>query len=144
MGTDQHLILARQKLAHRVDLGFRHARLVHPRRIAQIPLWRDPPVQKKPDSRKGSSAKLLPIERSGTTMIACRTLWLCNLSSAMNISARDLPDAGGDLINKYCSPRRVHARACISRMPSSSARDDAPVRAVVIETEGRDCVMSFA
>ena len=47
----------------------------------------------------------LPIDRSGTTMIACFTPWFASLSSAMNISARDLPDAGGDLISRYCSPR---------------------------------------
>ena len=28
-----------------------------------------------------------------------------SLSSAMNISARLLPEAGGDLISRYCSPR---------------------------------------
>ncbi|WP_265286481.1 hypothetical protein [Verminephrobacter eiseniae] len=45
------------------------------------------------------------MERSGTTMMACRKPWLLSLSSAMNINARDLPEAGGDLISKYCSPR---------------------------------------
>ena len=55
----------------------------------------------------------------------------------MNISARLLPEAGGDLISRYCSPRFAHARACIGRMPNSLAWLDAPVRAVAMETAGR-------
>ena len=43
---------------------------------------------------------------SGTTMIAWLRPWLASLSRAMNIRARLLPDAGGDLISRYCSPRR--------------------------------------
>ena len=31
--------------------------------------------------------------------------WFRSLSSAMNISARLVPEAGGDLISRYCSPR---------------------------------------
>lgn len=38
-------------------------------------------------------------------MIACFKPWLWSLSSAMNMSARLLPDAGGDLMSRYCSPR---------------------------------------
>ena len=69
-------------------------------------------------------------------MMACFKFWLCSLSKAINIKARDLPEAGGDLINKYCSPRRAYARACMVRMPSSLAWLEAPVQAVLIETEG--------
>ena len=76
------------------------------------------------------------MDRSGTTTMACFKPWLCSLSSAINISARDLPEAGGDLINRYCSPRLAYARSCIARMPSALALLDAPVRAVVIDTEG--------
>src|SRR5690606_20492556 len=92
--------------------------------------------QWKPYCDNGSSAKLPPMERSGTTMIAFRTFWLCSLSSAMNISARDLPDAGGDLIRRYCSPRIAYARSCMVRMPSSLDLVDAPVWAVRRETDG--------
>ncbi len=63
--------------------------------------------------------KLPPMERSGTTIMACLTPWLLSLSNAINISARDLPDAGGDLINKYCSPRLAKARSWMVRMPSA-------------------------
>jgi len=42
---------------------------------------------------------------SGTTISACLRPWFSILSSAMNINARDLPEAGGDLISKNCSPR---------------------------------------
>ena len=59
----------------------------------------------KPYLVSGSSWKLAPIDFSGTTMIACLRPWFCSLSSAMNMSARLLPDAGGDLIRRYCSPR---------------------------------------
>jgi hypothetical protein len=59
----------------------------------------------KPNLLSGSSLKLDPIDFSGTTTIACLSPWLCSLSSAMNISARLLPEAGGDLISRYCSPR---------------------------------------
>lgn len=92
--------------------------------------------QWKPNLDSGSSAKLPPMERSGTTTIALATPWLCSLSSAMNIRARDLPDAGGDLISRYRSPRRSKARSCMARMPISLALVEAPVRPVRSETEG--------
>ena len=60
----------------------------------------------KPAAVSGSSWKLAPMVFSGTTMIACLSPCLCSLSSAMNISARLLPEAGGDLRSRYCSPRR--------------------------------------
>ena len=41
-----------------------------------------------------------PIERSGTATITFLRPWLYNLSKPTNINARDLPDAGGALINK--------------------------------------------
>ena len=59
----------------------------------------------KPNWLSGSSWKLAPIDFSGTTMMACLSFWFASLSSAMNISARLLPEAGGDLMSRYCSPR---------------------------------------
>src|SRR5690606_29714435 len=73
----------------------------------------------KPNLLSGSSLKLAPMDFSGTTIIACLMFWLWSLSRAINISARLLPEAGGDLISRYCSPRRSKARSCIGRMPSS-------------------------
>lgn len=58
----------------------------------------------------------------------------------MSINARLLPDAGGDLISRFCSPRLEYARSCIGRMPSSLALLDAPVRAVRKETAGMGVV----
>src|SRR5690606_36444801 len=78
---------------------------------------------------RGSSAKLDPIDFSGTTMMACFSPCLASLSSAMNIRARLLPEAGGDLISRYCSPRLSKARSCIGRMPSSLALVELPLRA---------------
>ena len=59
----------------------------------------------KPNLLSGSSLKLAPMDFSGTTTMACLRPWLANLSKAMNIRARLFPDAGGDLISRYCSPR---------------------------------------
>src|SRR5690606_41196012 len=59
----------------------------------------------KPYFDSGSLLKLAPMDFSGTTMMACFKPWLCSLSSAINIRARLLPDAGGDLMSRYCSPR---------------------------------------
>ena len=72
----------------------------------------------------------------------------------MNINARLLPDAGGDLMSRYCSPRFSYARSCITRMPSSLALTDAPefevrsatvgiIRVVVIRNATRFRVGSF-
>ena len=44
MGAHQHLIAAGQELANRLHLGLRYARLVHARRIAQVPLRLDRPI----------------------------------------------------------------------------------------------------
>ena len=38
---------------------------------------------------------------SGTAMMTFLTPWLISLSKAKNIMARDLPEAGGDLMSKY-------------------------------------------
>ena len=67
------------------------------------------------------------MDRSGTTMIACLSLWFASLSSAMYISARLLPEAGGDLMSRYCSPRFCQTRSCIGRMPSAFARVELPL-----------------
>ena len=66
--ADQHLVVAFQELLHRVHL----AAVVAAGRVAQIPSSA-PPVQsaQKPDWLSGSSWKLAPMDRSGTTMIAC-------------------------------------------------------------------------
>ena len=42
-----------------------------------------------------------PIERSGTATITFLMPWFCSLSRAINIKARDLPDAGGAFKSKY-------------------------------------------
>jgi hypothetical protein len=47
----------------------------------------------------------LSVDVSGTTINAFFNPWFFNLSKAININALLLPDAGGDLISKYCSPR---------------------------------------
>ena len=83
----------------------------------------------KPKRLSGMSAKLAPMVFSGTTMTAWRTPWFASLSSAMNMSARLFPEAGGDLIRRYCSPRFPQARSCIGRIPSSLDRMVRPVRA---------------
>ena len=43
----QHLVSTAQKLAHRLNLGLRHARLVNARRVAQVPLRCHLPVPLK-------------------------------------------------------------------------------------------------
>src|SRR5690606_30879254 len=80
----------------------------------------------KPDLDKASSWKLEPMDFSGTTMMACLSPWFLSLSNAMNMRARLLPEAGGDLISRYCSPRRSKTRSCIGRMPSSLDLVDRP------------------
>ena len=45
--------------------------------------------------------------------------WFSSFSSAINIKARDLPDAGGALISKYCAEFALNAICCISRIPWS-------------------------
>ena len=64
--------------------------------------------------------KDLPIERSGTATITLSTALVFSLSSAINIKALDFPDAGGAFMSKYWAARDLYARACISRIPSSS------------------------
>ena len=44
VGADQHLVVARQELPDRLDLGLGDARLVDAWRVAQVPLRRDRPV----------------------------------------------------------------------------------------------------
>ena len=53
--------------------------------------------------------------------------WLNSLSRARNMSARDLPDAGGALSSKYWLSRAANAFACISRIPKASVFVLAPV-----------------
>ncbi len=75
---------------------------------------------KNPASVSGALAKDAPMERSGTATITFLIPWLKSLSSARNISARDLPDAGGAFRSKYWLSRAAYAFACISRIPSAS------------------------
>ena len=91
-----------RNVADRLDL----AAVVAAGRVAEIPLRLDRPVG--PEAELASAARRGSWRRSifsGTTMIACLQPWFCSLSSAMNISARLLPEAGGDLMSRYCSPR---------------------------------------
>ena len=55
----------------------------------------------------GSSAKLDADGLFGhdDDRLALMPLDCASLSSAINISARLFPEAGGDLISRYCSPR---------------------------------------
>ena len=71
-------------------------------------------------------------------MIACFSFWLMSLSSATNISARLLPDAGGLLISRYCSPRRSQTRSCIARMPMWFDLVELPSWAYLTETDGME------
>jgi hypothetical protein len=89
-----------------------------------------------PSRLKGSSAKLAPIDFSGTTTIACRSPSFASLSRVTNISARLLTDAGGDLMSRYYSPRFLQTRSCIGRMPRALARLDWLVPAYRTETDG--------
>ena len=82
---------------------------------------------KNPASVRFVLAKEAPIERSGTATITFLSPWLKSLSSARNISARDLPDAGGALSSRYWLSRAANALACISRIPSASVFVLAPV-----------------
>ena len=75
---------------------------------------------KNPAWLSGVLANDAPIERSGTATMTFLRPWLKSLSSARNISARDLPDAGGALSRRYWLSRAANAFACISRMPSAS------------------------
>ena len=73
---------------------------------------------KKPKFVRFSFLKLAPIERSGTITIAFLIFWFWSLSKAININALLFPEAGGDLISKYCSPLFAYARSCIGRIPN--------------------------
>src|SRR5947208_14120401 len=68
--------------------------------------------------------------------MACLIFWFANLSSATNMSALLLPDAGGDLISRYCSPRFCQTRSCIGRMPIAFDLVELPSWAYFTETEG--------
>ncbi|MGI8839584.1 MAG: hypothetical protein ACR2F8_02175 [Caulobacteraceae bacterium] len=52
VGADQHLVVAGQELADRLDLGFRDARLVDARRVAQVPLRLDRPIPMEAEPRQ--------------------------------------------------------------------------------------------
>ncbi len=101
MGADQHLVSASQKACTEFTLP----PLSSPGALQRFHFGVTIQSAQNPCLVSCSSAKLEPIDFSGTTMIAWRTPWFWSLSSAMNISARLFPDAGGDLINRYCSPR---------------------------------------
>ena len=96
VSADQNLVGAVQERADRIDL----AAVVRAGRVAKIPSRLYMPVRPEAELGQRSSWKLAPIVFSGTTMIACFSPWLACLSSAMNISARLLPEAGGDLMSK--------------------------------------------
>src|SRR5699024_9479823 len=74
--------------------------------------------------------------RSGTKISACFTPCRCTLSNATNISARLFPDAGGDLISRYCSPRFSYARSCMGRMPNALFFAECPVCAYCVDMVG--------
>jgi hypothetical protein len=101
VGADQHLVVAFEERAQRLDL----AAVVVARRVAQVPLGLDLPVGPEAVLRQRLVVEAGPMDFSGTTMMACLMPWFLSLSSATNISARLLPDAGGDLMSRYCSPR---------------------------------------
>lgn len=96
-----------------------------------------------PNCDSGSSLKLAPMDFSGTTIMACLIPWFSSLSSAMNIRARLLPEAGGDLMRRYCSPRFSYALSCIGRIPRALALVDAPLREYVTETDGTDLILTL-
>ncbi|MNL56354.1 hypothetical protein D3C87_1798430 [compost metagenome] len=73
---------------------------------------------KNPNLLKATVSKEPPIERSGTAMMALVSPWLISLSSAINMSARDLPEAGGAFNKRYWEFLASKARSCISRMPN--------------------------
>jgi hypothetical protein len=66
--ADQDVIGALQEGADRLRLATLSAR-----RVAEIPFRLDMPVGQKPNSESGSSAKLDPIDFSGTVMMALRS-----------------------------------------------------------------------
>lgn len=59
-------------------------------------------------------------------------------SSAINTSARLLPEAGGDLMSRHCSPRFCQTRSCMGRMPNELERVELPSWAYLTETEGME------
>ena len=67
VGADQHLVVAFEERADRVDL----AAIVRAGRIAEVPFRLDVQSAQKPNLVSGSSWKLAPMVFSGTTMIAC-------------------------------------------------------------------------
>jgi len=69
------------------------------------------------------------MDRSGTAMIAFLNPWLRSLSKAMNISALDLPEAGGAFSSRYLEFRAAYARACMARIPRASVEVLSPVAA---------------
>ena len=81
----------------------------------------------KPYWERFSLLKLAPINFSGTVMTAFLSCWLWSLSRAMNIRARLFPEAGGDLMMRYCSPRFWKALSCMGRIPSSLVFWDRPL-----------------
>ena len=75
VGANQHRITTHKEFADCFNLGSGNFQLIDPGRIAEIPLRLDGPIGPKPAAVSFSSAKLPPIERSGTTIIACFTPW---------------------------------------------------------------------
>ena len=71
VGADQHLVVAVEEGADGIDLA-----AVGAGRVAQVPAGGDVQSAQKPNVESGSSLKLAPIDRSGTTMIAWRRPWL--------------------------------------------------------------------
>ena len=61
--------------------------------------------RKKPCEVRSVDRKDAPIEVSGTATITLRTPWFSSLSRPRNMSARDLPAAGGALSRMNCAPR---------------------------------------
>jgi len=69
MGADQHLVVAFQEDAERIDLPA----IVVAWRIAEVPPRLDVPVSPETMLAQRSSWKLEPMDFSGTTMMACLT-----------------------------------------------------------------------
>jgi len=75
--------------------------------------------------------------RRGTTMIACFSFWLCSSSRATIISARLFPEAGGDLISRYCSPPLL-SHPLLRRPHSQRIRPRRVAILGVSDLDGRD------
>ena len=91
-------------------------------------------LAKKPPFTKLVFLNERPMLFSGTATTTFLMPWFANLSSAINIKARLLPDAGGALMSKKRLLRCSYARACISRIPNGFTAVAVPVCWYLIST----------